>query len=110
MRGGVVEDVFVRDLEIGEVGKAAVEIDMLYEEGDQGSFVPVVRNVRVERLSVARAPYALWVEALERSPVQGLLVRGCRFSAVEKGSQLNGVPDLVLEDVTMAPAAGKAEP
>jgi polygalacturonase len=108
MRGGVIENVFVRDLEIGEVKKAAVDIDMLYEEGDRGPFVPVVRNIRVERLTVARTPYALWVEALERSPLQGLLVRASRFAAVEKGSRLNGVRDLVLDDVTMAPAAGAA--
>jgi polygalacturonase len=110
MRGGVIEDVFVRDLEIGQVKKAAVDIDMLYEEGDQGPFPPVVRNVRVERMSVAWTPFALWVEALERSPVQGLLVRASRFAAVEKGTRLNGVRDLVLDDVAMAPAAGAAPP
>ena len=104
MRGGVIEDVFVRDTEIGEVKKAAVDIDMLYEEGDRGPFVPVVRNVQVERLVVARAPFALWVEALERSPVQGLLVRSSRFAAVEKGTHVNGVRGLVLEDVAITPA------
>jgi len=32
---------------------------MQYEEGDRGAFPPTVRNVRVERMSVDRAPYAL---------------------------------------------------
>ncbi len=104
MRGGVVEDVFLRDIEIGQVKRAAIEVDMRYEEGDAGPFPPVVRNIRVERLTVERAPYALWVEALERSPLVGLLVRASRFSGVERGSRLDGVRDLVLEDVTLIPA------
>jgi polygalacturonase len=109
MRGGVIEDVFLRDVEIGEVRKAAIEIDMLYEEGERGPFPPTVRNVRVERLSVARAPYAIWVEALERSPVLGLFVSRSRFEGVTVGSRLNGVRDLVLEDVTIVPAPAQRE-
>lgn len=104
MRGGVIEDVFLRDIAIGQVRRAAIEVDMRYEEGDAGPFPPVVRNVRVERMTVERAPYALWVEALERSPLVGLLVRASRFAGVERGSRLDGVRDLVLEDVTLIPA------
>ena len=51
--GGVIENVFVRDVEIGETG-SAIDIDMQYEEGADGSFMPVVRNVLVERLAVRR--------------------------------------------------------
>lgn len=104
MRGGVVEDVFLRDIAIGQVRKAAIEVDMLYEEGPNGPFVPVVRNLRVERMTVERAPYALWVEALESSPLAGLLVRASRFAGVEHGARLDGVRDLTLEDVTVLPA------
>ncbi len=39
MRGGVVENVFVRDVTIGEVGNA-IDIDMLYEEGAAGTLPP----------------------------------------------------------------------
>ena len=63
MRGGVIENVFVRDVEIGEVG-SAIDIDMLYEEGASGAFAPVVRNVRVERMTVAKAAYALFLRAI----------------------------------------------
>ena len=59
MRGGVVENVFVRDVTIGEVGNA-IDVDMLYEEGANGSFLPTVRNVRVERMTVGKAVHALF--------------------------------------------------
>jgi polygalacturonase len=106
MRGGTIEDVFLRDIEIGEVGRA-IEIDMLYEEGDRGPFPPTVRNVIVERMSVRSAAHALWIAALERSPVRGLVVRDSRFSGVRKGSHLVGVGEMELENVTMDAAPGK---
>jgi hypothetical protein len=105
MRGGVVEDVFLRDIAVGEVKRAAIEIDMLYEEGDDGPYPPTVRNVQVERMTVDRAPHALWVDGLSRAPVRGLVVRDSRFSGLTKGSHLVGVGDLQLQNVAMEPAA-----
>jgi polygalacturonase len=105
MRGGVVEDVFMRDVQIGEVRDGAVDIDMLYEEGDAGSFLPTVRNIQVERLTVEKAGYALFVRALERSPVRGLRVRDSIFRGVQKGTLLDGVRGLLMENVTLESAA-----
>ena len=52
--GGTIENVFVRDVEIGETG-SAIDIDMLYEEGAAGAFTPVVRNVVIDRMTVRKA-------------------------------------------------------
>jgi polygalacturonase len=103
MRGAVIEDVFVRDVEIGEVG-SAIDIDMLYEEGARGPFTPVVRNVRVERLTVDRAEYAFRVRGLPASPVRGLRVTDSVFRSVRKGSLVSGLEDLVLRNVAVEPA------
>ena len=104
MRGGVIENVFVRDVEIGEVG-SAIDIDMRYEEGDAGPFVPVVRNVLVERMTVGRAERAVFVRTLDRSPVTGLTVRDSVFRGLRRGNRLEGVLGLVFERVTFEPAA-----
>jgi polygalacturonase len=105
MRGGVIENVFMRDVEIGQVG-SAIDIDMRYEEGDAGPFPPVVRNVQVERLTVGKAEHALFVRTLPRSPVSGLVVRDSVFRGLGRGNRLEGVLGLVLERVTFEPAAG----
>ncbi len=102
MRGGVVENLFVRDVEIGEVG-SAVDVDMLYEEGAAGGFTPVVRNLSVERMTVARARYALFIRGLPTSPVRGVAVRDSAFRRVASGSRLQGVLDLALRNVTIEP-------
>jgi polygalacturonase len=100
MRGGVIEDVFMRDVEIGEVG-SAIDIDMLYEEGDNGPFVPVVRGVGVQRLTVRKAEYALRVRGMARSPVRRLSVADSIFQDVRKASHLQGLEDLLLRNVSM---------
>jgi polygalacturonase len=109
MRGGTIEDVFLRDIEIGQVARAAIEIDMLYEEGDRGPFPPTVRNVIVERMSVRSADHAMWIDGLARSPVRGLVVRDSRFSGLRKGTHLVGVGEMALENVTMEAAPGGQE-
>ena len=102
-RGGTIENVFVRDVEIGETG-SAIDIDMLYEEGAAGDFIPVVRNVVVDRLTVRKAKYAFFIRGLESSPVREVTVRDSVFRAVAKGSRLEHLEDLVLRNVVLEPA------
>ena len=90
-------------VQIGEAG-SAIDIDMLYEEGASGAFTPVVRNVVIDRLTVAKATYAFFVRGLETSPVRGVAVRDSAFRGVAKGSRLEHVEDLVLRNVVLEPA------
>lgn len=106
VRGGVIENVFARDIEIGEVG-SAIDIDLLYEEGAKGSFLPTVRNVRVERMSVKKAEYAFFVRGLPNAKVKGLTVLDSVIEGVSKGSLIEGLEDFVMRDVKVTPAAQK---
>ncbi len=105
-RGGVVENVFMRDTEIGEVG-TAIDVDMLYQVADEDlsrPFVPVVRNVRVEHFAVNKAAVALSIVGLESSPVGGLVIRDAVFRDVSRGSRLVNAGAVLLENVTLEPA------
>jgi polygalacturonase len=107
MRGGTIENVFVRDVLIGEVG-SAVDIDMLYEEGAAFAFTPVVRNVRLDRLTVRKARHAFFIRGLEASPVHGLSVRDSVFRGLAEASRLEHVEELVLRNVALEPASRAA--
>lgn len=102
-RGGRIEGVYVRDVEIGEVG-SAIDVDLLYEEGADGPFAPVVRDLRIDRLTVERARRALFVRGLPGSPVEGLRLRDSVFRALAEPSRLENVGEIVLRGVVMAPA------
>ena len=51
IRGGVVENVFVRNIEVGQVKDAVIKVNFHYEEGDAGDFTPIVRNIVVQNLT-----------------------------------------------------------
>jgi len=59
VRGGVVENIFVRNVTVGTVGDAALQIDFVYEEGANRPHQPVVRNLVIENLTVANAQRVL---------------------------------------------------
>jgi polygalacturonase len=113
-RGGFVENVFMRDTEIGQVG-SAIDVDMLYQVEDEDlsrPFIPVVRNVHVENLKVSQADVAFSILGLEVSPVGGVVIRDSVFRNVSRGSRLANAGRVVLENVTLdlAPAPRPSPP
>jgi hypothetical protein len=60
--------------------------------------------VRVERMSVDKAEYALRVRGLPGSPVRGLVVADSVFRGVRKSNLLAGLEDLMLRNVAVEPA------
>jgi len=81
VRGGVIENLFVRNLRIGQVQDAVV-VNFYYEEGDAGNFLPVVRNIHLENIQCQQARRAFYIRGYGRSPVQGLMVTDSSFSNV----------------------------
>jgi len=47
-RGGIVENIFMRNVEVGEVSNAVVNLNMRYDpnEGNDGKYPPVFRNIK----------------------------------------------------------------
>ena len=95
MRGGVIENVFARDIEIGSVQLAPIEIDLRYES-ESGTNIPTVRNVVVERMRSAHSRYGLYIRGLEQSPVRAVTLRDCAFRGVAEGHVIEGAVDLNL--------------
>jgi polygalacturonase len=112
LRGGVIENVYVRDIEIGNVKLAPIEIDLRYEPGDSGSFLPTVRNVTVERMRSAHSRHGLYIRGLEQrgleqAPVRNIVVRDSVFRGVEAGHVIEGTVELTLINVTVEAAPKK---
>lgn len=93
IRGGIIENIFVRDLKVGEVSEAVLKIDYYYEEGDAGQFTPKVRNVQLENVESQKSPYAIWIKAYDRSPVENLVLKNCRFADVSNTNILENVDE-----------------
>ncbi|MBD5780573.1 glycoside hydrolase family 28 protein [Pelagicoccus sp. NFK12] len=101
IRGGLIENIFVRDVEVGVVKDSVIKINFVYEEGDAGDFAPVVRNMVVRRLISRDSKYALYFKGYEHTPITDVHLIDCQFEGVEKPSVLQHVRGLQFDNVQM---------
>ena len=101
MRGGVIENVFFRNIRIGEISDAALQIDFYYEEGPDGPERPVVRGIDVRGLTCRKAKYALNVRGFPNAHISNLRLERCDFGQVSNPSVVENVDNLLLKEVTI---------
>jgi len=99
VRGGIIENIYMRSITIGQVAEAVLRIDFNYGEGDTGKFTPTVRNINMENVTSKKSRYALQINAYERSPATDIYLKDCTFDGVERPNVLKGVRNLTLENV-----------
>ena len=101
VRGGIVENVFMRDVTIGEVKQAIVHVDFNYEEGDKG---PTRRSFATSTSATSPAGRARWdcsCAATSAPRSSNVRLTNCTFENVAKGDLLEHVRDLALTNVTI---------
>ncbi len=100
-RGGVVKNIFVRNIKVGQVKEAIVKLNMNYDppEVKGEKFYPVMKNVYVENITSKKSEFAFYFDGLENSPVENIVIKNCKINGVEKGNFVNNAKDIKLEDV-----------
>ncbi|HLJ47848.1 MAG TPA: glycoside hydrolase family 28 protein [Bryobacteraceae bacterium] len=99
-RGGTVENVVFRNIKVGQVSDAVVQIDLYYEEGPGGPYNPTVRNVTIEDVTCNKSKYGLHFRGYESAPIRDVRVEHCRFNNVAEPMVIENVKGLTLEDVS----------
>jgi polygalacturonase len=99
MRGGLIENIYMRNVEVGQVADSVITIDFYYEEGETGSFIPVVRNVSVSNVKSSKSKYALYFRGFKNAPITGLRFTDCVFDNVAQPNVLENVRDITLRKV-----------
>jgi polygalacturonase len=94
LRGGLVENIYMRNVTIGQVKQAVFLVNLFYAEGDVGNFAPVVRNIYLDHVTSQKSQYALYIKGYERSPVSNIHITDCRFNGVMEGNVLSNVENL----------------
>lgn len=99
MRGGLIENFYARNIDVGQVGQAALAVNFYYEEGQQGSFTPVARNIQVSNMTVQTAPRALYLRGFPNAPIENVRLTDCVFSNVSNSDVVENVKGLLLRNV-----------
>ena len=100
-RGGVTENIFIRNIQVGEVKEAVIRINCSYDQREgQGNFIPMVKDVYISDIHSKKAQYALKLEGLKGEKcVQNININNCRFDGVELENSINFVEGLKFNEV-----------
>ena len=101
-RGGVVENVFFRDVKVGQVSDAFLQVDFYYEEGPGGALTPVVRNINVQDVTCKEARYILYLRGYPSAPIRDVHFSHCTFDHAARANVIENVEGLKMDAVTLA--------
>jgi len=101
IRGGVIEHVYLRHVKCGQVAAAAIDIDFYYEEGANGPFTPVVRDVEVANLEVKKCGSPWSLRGFKNAPIANIRLKNCTFENAAKDAVSEHVEGMTLENVTV---------
>ncbi len=120
-RGGVVEKIWVRDIQMKDISTDAVGFNMYYggeapteaAEGTYGSRpsmpvnegTPQFRDITLSRVLCNGAGRAVMLEGLPEMPIRGIVLDDVRITA-KKGLAMVDAEEITLRGVDIRPAAG----
>ena len=89
-RGGIIENINVRNITVGQCGEAVLKINTDYEPKEVccRGFYPTVRNINVENVTCNKSKYGVLVVALDTvCNVYDVNVKNCKFDGVAQGNR-----------------------
>jgi polygalacturonase len=101
VRGGFIEHIYMRNVTVGQVADAILHIDLFYEEGDKGSYPPVVRDIEMRNVTSRKSVYALYLRGYKSDPIRDVRLIDCTFDNVAKPDVIESVEGLDLASVTV---------
>ncbi|WP_418262156.1 glycoside hydrolase family 28 protein [Flavobacterium faecale] len=96
-RGGLVENVYVRNLEVGQVKEAVLKINMFYGiyGKQEGNFIPEVRNVFLENVKVKNGgKFGILANGYKELPIQNIRFMNVTIDKVDKEYSIDNVVGL----------------
>ncbi len=96
-RGGTLENLFVRNINIGQVKESVLGIDMFYSiHGNQtGNYIPVVQNILLENINVKNGgKYGILAKGLSNSPIKNIVFKNVIIDKVENNISTENVENL----------------
>jgi polygalacturonase len=99
VRGGTLENIHIRNIQIGQVSDAIVSVDFTYEEGAAGEFMPTVRNISMRDVTSKQSNFALYLRGFEQAPITDIRLENCSFDNVAHSSVYEYAHGVALKNV-----------
>lgn len=86
-RGGVIENINVRNIRVGQCGEAVLKINLDYESNEDcyRGYQPIVRDVTMENVTCKKSEYGVLVIGLnDADNIYNIRVNNCCWNGVKK--------------------------
>jgi len=103
VRGGVLQNIFMRNVNVGLVKDSVLQIDFLYDEGARGGYKPVARNIVMNNITVAQTPRVLNVRGFPAADISGVRIYDSTFKQI-KGRDVVEDADVKLVNCSLEQA------
>ena len=103
-RGGFVENLYVRNIEIGEVGESVLGIDLFYSvHGNQdGNYIPRIDTIVLENIKVKNGgKYAILAKGHMSTPIKNILFKNVVIDKVKTNFSIENVENLNFINTTI---------
>jgi polygalacturonase len=101
VRGGFIENIYMRNVKAGQVAGPAIDVDLYYEEGPNGKYPPAVRNIDVRNVTCRQCRQGLSIRGYKDAPIRNVRIEQCTFEHTDKPNVVENVVDLVMTGVTI---------
>lgn len=84
-RGGVTENVYVRNITVGQCREAVMRINLVYEpkEKAQRGHIPTVRNIHMSNVTCQKSKHGILLNGLDdHDNIYDIYVENCTFNGV----------------------------
>lgn len=98
LRGGVIEHIYVRNIEVKEVREAILKINMFYSN-ENGPNIPVARNIKLENVNGYKSKHAVWIKSYIEKPTVNIELNNCKFLNVSDENFVEHTNKIIFKNV-----------
>ncbi|WP_209402729.1 glycoside hydrolase family 28 protein [Pseudozobellia sp. WGM2] len=104
LRGGFVENVYVKNIQVGQVKEAVLKINTYYGIYDkqEGNHIPTIKNIFLEDIEVENGgKYGVLIQGREEMPVQNVTLKNVHIKGAETPMLVENSEPINFENTTI---------
>jgi polygalacturonase len=105
LRGGYLENLYVRNVDVGQVADAVVRINLNYDR-DRGEHYPLVQNIFIAGITSEKSKYPFYFAGLDQQKIRNVVLENCTFRNAERPGVIENVEEITLRNFRLLPKEG----
>jgi polygalacturonase len=100
VRGGRIENIYLRNIRVGQCAEAIFRIEMKYEGLTKGPNMPEISHVYLRNITSGKCDRALWIDGFDSmNNVRDIQISDCSFRNVAQPNIIIGAENVVFNKV-----------